>query len=38
MLTDVSLIYPYQSIETFVPNWLEKNLTDLPPGLDTTLT
>lgn len=27
MLTDVSLIYPYQSIEAFVPNWLEKNLT-----------
>lgn len=27
MLTDASMIYPYQPIEVFVPNWIEKNLT-----------
>lgn len=27
MLTDTSMIYPYLSIEAFVPDWIEKNLT-----------
>lgn len=27
MLTDASLIYPFPSIESFIPNWIEENLT-----------